>query len=282
MMLSETIKCLAIVTRAEGRSPRTIQSYREKLSHLCNFLGDVPIEDVTSADLQRYVAHLWDYDLSHATVGSRVRVLRRLWNFAEAEGIITENPARQIKIPRRQREMPKCAKVEDILALLETTQEGTPLDLRDRAALRFLIDTGCRSGELCGLQVDDLDLDAMRASVTDMNTRGRFVPFVESTREALQTWLDVRPSDRGPWVFVGLANHSKGALTPIGLHRMLKRIGKIAGCKGPVNPHAFRHAFARNWVMSRGNLETLSHILRYSSIQVTRSIYSTFKANDLK
>jgi site-specific recombinase XerD len=139
MMLSDTIEQLAVETRALGRSPRTIQSYREKLGYLCDFLGDVPIEDVTTSDLQRYVADLWNFDLSHATIESRVRVLRHLWNFAEAEGMITENPARQIKIPRQQRKMPKCAEMEDILALLETTQEGTPLDLRDRAAIRFLI-----------------------------------------------------------------------------------------------------------------------------------------------
>jgi site-specific recombinase XerD len=282
MMLSETIEQLAVETRALGRSPRTIRSYREKLGYLCDFLGNEPIEDVTTSDLRRYVTYLLERNLSHATVRSHVYVLKRLWNFAEAEGIITENPAQQIKIPRQQRKMPKCAEMEDILALLGTTQEGTPLDLRDRAAILFLSDTGCRSSELCGLQVDDLELDAMRAYVADMSTKRRFVPFVEPTREALQTWLNVRPSDRGPWVFVGLAAHSKRALTPSSLRRMLKRRGKIAGCKGPVNPHAFRYAFGHNWVISGGDLESLSDILGYSSVQVTRSIYSTFKANDLK
>jgi integrase/recombinase XerC len=279
MMISETIEQLAIETQILGRSHRTTQSYREKLSHLCDFLGDVPIEDITTSDLRRYVAHLWDCNLSHATVESQVRVLRRLWNFAEAEGIISENPARQIKIPRRQRETPKCAETEDILALLETTQGGSLLDLRDRAAILFLSDTGCRAGELCGLKVGDLDLDAMRASVSNMSTRTRFVPFVESTREALQRWLDVRPSDRGPRVFVSLAAHSKRALTPSSLYQMLKRRGKVAGCKGPVNPHAFRHAFARHWVMSGGNLEILARILGHSSRSVLRGPSDIFKAN---
>ena len=43
MRLSEAIEALAITTQAEGRSPRTVQSYREKLSYLLDFLGDVPI-----------------------------------------------------------------------------------------------------------------------------------------------------------------------------------------------------------------------------------------------
>ena len=196
---------------------------------------------------------------------------------------------------------PKWAETEDILALLETTKGNALLDLRDRAIILFLLDTGCRAGELCRLEVDDLNLDAMRATVANMSTRARFIPFVESTREALQSWLGVRPSDRGPWVFVGLASHSKGALTPSSLHRMLKRRGKVAGCKGPVNPRTFRYAFARHWVMSGGSLETLACLLGYSSVSVTRdsldtlacllghrsvsvtrSLYNIFKANEAK
>jgi integrase/recombinase XerD len=196
---------------------------------------------------------------------------------------------------------PKWAETEDILALLETAKDNTLPDLRDRAIILFLLDTGCRAGELCSLKVDDLNLDATRASVANMSTRARFVFFGKSTMAALQSWLDVRPSDRGPWVFAGLANHSKGALTPSSLRRMLKRRGKVAGCKGPVNPRSFRYAFARQWVMSGGSLETLACLLGYSSVSVTRdsldtlaclpgyssvsatrSLYNIFKANEAK
>ena len=177
---------------------------------------------------------------------------------------------------------PKWAETEDILALLETTKGNTLLDLRDRAIILFLLDTGCRAGELCSLKADDLDLNAMQASVANISTRARFVHFVEPTREALQSWLDVRPSDRGPWVFVGLASHSKRALTPSSLRRMLKRRGKAAGCKGPVNPRAFRHAFIRSFIVKGCNLETLSNLLGHSSTEVTASYYARFETSGAK
>jgi site-specific recombinase XerD len=280
MMLSETIQELIMATQIEGRSQRTIQSYREKLGYLCDFLGDVPIEKVTAADLERYVTHLQECDLSPFAIKIRVLVLKRLWRFAEVEGIITENPAQQIKAPRQRGEMPRWAATDDILALLEITQGDTSLDLRDRAAILFLSDTGCRASELCGLKVDDLDLGAMRATVTKMGKRARCVFFGESTRDALQRWLAVRPSDRGPWVFVSLASHSKGALTPSSLHQMLKRRGKAAGCKGSVSPRAFRRTFSRNWVMNGGDLETLSCLLGHCSTEFTMSHYAMFKASE--
>jgi site-specific recombinase XerD len=282
MMLSETIEQLATTTQVTGQSHQTAQIYRDKLSHLCDFLGDVPIEDITAADLRRYVAHLQECNLSPSALRIRVRALKRLWDFAEVVGIVKENPARQIKVTRRRGEMREWAETDDILALLEITQESTPLDSRDRAAILFLSDTGCRVGELCGLKVDDLDLDAMQASVTKMGKRARCVFFGESTREALQRWLDVRPSDRGPWVFVSLAGHSKRALTPSSLHQMLKRRGKAAGCKGPVSPRAFRNAFIRSFIVDGCNLETLSRLLGHSSTEVTVSHYAMFETGGAK
>ena len=282
MMLSETIDYLIIATQIEGRSQRTIQSYQEKLNHLCDFLGDVSIEDVTAADLQRYLAHLQECDLSPFAIKNRVRALKRLWRFAEVEGIIEENPAQQIKVPRQRREMPRWAATDDILALLEITQESTPLDLRDRAAILFLSDTGCKAGELCGLKVDDLDLDTMRATVIKKDKRARYVFFGESTREALQRWLDVRSSDRGPWVFVSLASTSKGMLTPSSLYQMLKRRGKAAGCKGPINPRALRNAFIRSFIAKGGNLETLFRLVGHDSTEFTASHYAMFKTSGAK
>ena len=64
MLLSEAIEALCTATRARGRSPRTVQSYREKLSYLLTFLGDVHVEEISTADLRGYVAHLYDRDLA--------------------------------------------------------------------------------------------------------------------------------------------------------------------------------------------------------------------------
>ena len=60
MLLSEAIEALCVATRADGRSPRTVQAYREKLRYLVDFLGDVRIEEVTTHDLRRYIADLMD------------------------------------------------------------------------------------------------------------------------------------------------------------------------------------------------------------------------------
>jgi site-specific recombinase XerD len=281
MKLSEAIEQLAIATRAEGRSPRTIKAYREKLGHLVRFLGDPAIEAVTVDDLRRFLAAQRDKGLSEFTIKSRVRALKRLWNFAEEEGIITENPARRIPTPRPKRETPKGISWEDFTALLRTTEAGDVIDLRDRAIILFLGDTGCRSGGLCGLELDALELDRLRAVVTEKRGKPRFVFFQESAAQALAAWLRVRPQDKGPWVFVGLTPKSK-QMSAHTVGKMLKRRGDQAGCSGPVNAHSFRHGFARSYLTAGGDLGTLSNILGHSSVAVTVEYYAIFNADELQ
>jgi site-specific recombinase XerD len=282
MRLSEAINALAIATRAEGRSPRTIQAYQEKTSYLLAFLGDVEIERVTLSDLRRYAAHLWDRGLSPFTVSGRVRHLKRLFNFAQEEGILTENPARRIKVPSPKRDKPKGIQWDDFIALLGITEGGDPLDVQDRALILLLFDTAARVGGLCGLQVNDLDLERRRALVTEKGNKTRFVFFQDTTAQALAAWLDVRPEDKGPWVFVGLTARSRGKMDAHSVGKMLKRRGKQAGCKGPINPHSFRHGFARHFLSSKGNLAILSRILGHSSVAVTVDFYGVFTVDELQ
>jgi len=281
MRLSKAIDELAIATRAEGRSPRTVKAYREKLGHLVRALGDPPIEAVTVGNLRRFLAAQRDKGLSEFTIKSRVRAFKRLWNFAEAEGIITDNLAQRIKTPAPKRETPKGIEWGDFVTLLETTEPGDVIDLRDRAIILFLADTGCRVGGLCGLELGKLDLGRLRAEVTEKRGKPRFVFFQESTARALAAWLEMRPEDKGPWVFVGLTPKSK-QMSAHTVGKMLKRRGERAGCEGPVNAHSFRHGFARSYLTAGGDLGTLSNILGHSSVAVTVEYYAIFNADELQ
>jgi site-specific recombinase XerD len=256
-----------------------VESYREKLSYLFHFLGDVPIEGVTVHDLRRYMAHLWDRDLSPFTVAGRVRAFKRLFNFLEAEGAIEDNPARRIKTPSPKRGEPKGISWGDFTALLETTRAGEAIDLRDRAAIMLLFDTGCRVGGLCGLKVEDLDLELRRATVQEKGDETRPVFYRGVTVRALVDWLEVRPDDKGPWLFVSFKGQCE-RLTTGGVAKMLKRRGE--GCEGPVNPHAFRHGFARYFLLSGGDLGTLSDILGHSDVSVTKRFYGIFTVDELQ
>jgi integrase len=139
-----------------------------------------------------------------------------------------------------------------------------------------------RVGGLCGMQIEHLKLEHLYAKVTEKREKTRKVYFQESTAQALRAWLAVRPDGKGPWVFVGLTARAKGQMDANSVGKMLRRRGKQAGCKGPVNPHAFRHGFAISATMSGCPLGATSKILGHSDPAITIKYYHQFTDDQLQ
>jgi site-specific recombinase XerD len=300
MTLTEAIEALLLATRADGRSESTVTSYRSKLGHLVDFLGgDVPIEAITVQDLRRYIVDLQDRErlyedhphhapragqLSPFTINSYVRSMKRLFNFLEEEGVIETNPVRRIKTPRASRDVPHAISAEDFLALLKSTEGEGLSDRRDRAIILFLGDTGCRVSGLCGLRIEDVNLEDGVAFVREKGADVRPVVFGAITAAALRAWLAARPTgeERGAWLFVSLSQTVKGQMTRGAVAKMLKRRAQRLGIEGRVNPHSLRHAFAREYLLNGGDLGTLADLMGHSSVEVTKSFYAIFTIEELK
>ena len=296
MLLTEAIDALVIATIADGRSLATAAKYRSRLALLVVFLGDVPVDAVTVTDLRRYVADLRSREsryagttarpeipggLAIATVAGHVRSFRRLFKFLHDEGIIAANPSQRIKVPKVPRDEPKAYALGDLQKLLEATAGDDPADLRNRAIILFLADTGCRVAGVAGLRLADLDMAGQLAKVTEKGSKTRRVPFSEPTRAALAAWLVVRTGDT-PHVWTGAARSSKPYLTAEGIRQMLRRVARKAGVTGPVNPHSFRHGFAREYLLSGGDLATLADLMGHSDVQVTWQSYAIFRTSELQ
>lgn len=298
MLLSEAIEGLAIATKVDGRSPRTVKDYQQKLGYLLNFLGDVDVSTITTQDLRRYVADLMDRPrykehhrcspqadgLSPFTVAGYIRALKRLFNWLVEEEVISTNPAQRLKTPSPKRLTQKAIAHADLVALLNTTTSDALLDCRDRAVILFLADTGCRVGGLCGLTLQDLDLEKGLATVTEKGEATRRLCFTPLTAAALREWLDVRPAAETDALFLALGTWGAGRspMSTRGVSQMLARRAKRAGIEGAVNPHSFRHAFARDFLMNGGDLGTLADLLGHSSVLVTKQFYGIFTVEELQ
>jgi integrase/recombinase XerD len=71
-------------------------------------------------------------------------------------------------------------------------------------------------------------------------------------------------------------------MSTYGVNQLLERLKIKAGISGRVNPHAFRHAFAKLYLMSGGDLASLSDLMGHSDVQVTKQFYSVFSQEELK
>jgi site-specific recombinase XerD len=286
MLLSEAIGELVIASQAAGLSERTVVQYRLHLDKLIEFLGDREVSGITTTDLRRFVVNLRSRPgrggaISSATVAGYVRAIRRLFNFLVSEEVVSKSPAAGLTMPKlpKGRE-PKAISLDDFLRMLQAAAGESPEMIRARAVLTFLAETGCRAGGLVGLRLADLDLEQMTAYVVEKGDKRRAVYFTEFARDEMRAWLAVRPdgSDR---VFVSLKDPGQPLAVPA-ITRILNTVKRLAGVTGPANAHAFRHGFAKLYLLSGGDLASLSDLMGHSDIAVTAQSYSVFLPDELQ
>jgi integrase/recombinase XerD len=296
MTVSAAIDDFLIAAEADGASRSTVRWYRAILKPFAKQLGSYQLEEVTTNMIRRYIVDLRNRDnryeggistrptaqggLSPESVNGHVRALKRLWAWAVVEYRLTADPMAGIRRPARKAPQPKAIDLADLRALFAATTEDTA-GSRDRAILAFLIDTGCRAEGLTGLDLARLDLANRWAIVTEKGRKTRKVFLSELTVSLLEAWGAVRPQN-AQTVFCSLSQRTYGKpLSYEGLTQVLERLKVRAGVTGRVNPHSFRHAFARQYIMNGGDLATLSRQMGHSDTAVTSWYYAVFTGEEL-
>lgn len=256
-------------------SPRTLEWYSDCLNFFRDWIGDVEVAEVSLNDLRRWRGEMMDTTLSVHTVHSRLRAVRRFFSWLEAEEVIAENPAERLELPSLPDPDPKAISRDNQEKMIAAAP-----GVRDRAILLFTRDTGCRLGEVAGLQVEDVDLERRRAVVWGKGRGGqgkaRAVYFGEATTRALEEYLATRKSG-DPRVWLGL----RGPLTRRGIYQVFQRVADVAGIEENWNPHAWRHAYAQAFLWNGGELGTLSQLMGHSDVSVTISYYARWSDGQL-
>ena len=158
-------------------------------------------------------------------------------------------------------------------------------NLRDRAFLLCLADTGLRVHEACSLRRGDLDWHEARGVIIGKGDRQDIVRFSRRALRALRDYLQARApldGDSGrPLTSLPIfARHDRGAgrqikpiTTTTGRNIVNRRVREALGAAavGTITPHAFRHYFVTAVLRgSGGNLKLAQELARHRNIAVTQ------------
>jgi site-specific recombinase XerD len=120
----------------------------------------------------------------------------------------------------------------------------------------------------------------LRARLFEKGDKARMALFEERTSKAVQAWLRVRPFPESEAVFTSLREDRP--VSPNTVLQMLRRHKRRLGIRGRVNPHAFRHAFAREYILNGEDLASVSEMMGHTQIAVTKQFYAVFQAEELR
>ena len=265
-------------------------------NHLIPFFQSKDLREITEADLLQFAKERVEAGLSPKTIKNALSVLRRVFNLAHREGLVSRNPASGIGDLMRRVDQRSATEVQQVQAwtrpevddLLALARGHEPLLY---PGLLFLFSTGARRGEMLGLKWEDVDFDrreiVIRRSITARQVttpksgRSRILAMPEGLainlfdlltdrrRQALARGWPAVPE----WVFcstTGTAPEERN------FERLWYRLRRRAQKQGilPLKLHAARHTWATFALEAGRNVRWVADRLGHADPALTLRTYA--------
>lgn len=298
---------------SKGLSKKSMRSYEQTLRLFAKYLEEekniYSTKDVTKEAVRDYIVYLrergkytsisnensreWnkphnrtDYSkpLQNATINNYIRNLKVYFNFMADNYMIKVNPFDKVKFLKLQRKKKAFIKDEEFHKLLKCLDITKYAEFRDYVVIQLVFDTGMRIGETLSIDITtDLDLQnraiRLRAEITKAKV-ARTVFFSVKMCELLKKWIKFK--DR--YIESNLLFPVQLRDKPLFVNNFEKNYKKYCKRVGieECSPHGLRNNFAKRFLMSGGDIYTLSRILGHSSVKVTEQCYLDLDDEDIR
>ncbi len=247
----------------------TVRAYVQDVMQFAAFT-EKKLVKTTAEDAALYIRHLVSLGRASATVGRVLSSLHAFFHFLYKEGAIRENPTEGLKKPRHEKQLPVILTAAEIERLLAEPKADTPKGSRDKAMLELLYATGLRVSELCGLNIDDVNL---RRGILICHTGGhnRMIPIGRPAVAAVGDYIKyARPTlSAGHDELALFVNVGGVRLSRQGFWKVIKGYKEKAGIDKDLTPHTLRHSFAAHLLENGADLTSLQEMMGFADISST-------------
>lgn len=272
-----------------GKTDRTITSYTLATKHLVEELGEKPLCNIKRSQIEEALNNHAD------TPTMRNKMLmccRAIYNMAIDDGLVTSNPAANIKKVRHEHRQKDrfTSRENDII-------KNTPLEPRERVIIDILYNTGIRKGELLGLSRKSIDngvIHITEQSALDKNGRPviekpktkasvRDIPIPEWLEKEIRAYMktvdsiyifeSIRGKHSFMYVWAKILMAFSKYNNPKYIPKAVRSV-KMSEIPIQISPHWFRHNFAS--ILHDKGVDVLiaQAVLGHSSVATTLDIYT--------
>ncbi len=269
-------------------STNTVEAYLNDICKLAQYASMLPekpsYRDLKHPDLQKFLIWVNEFNLSATSQARIISGIKAFYKYAVLEGLMMDNPAELLEMPRLKRKLPEVLSLEDINAMLACIDMSKAEGHRNKAIIETLYGCGLRVTELVDLKLSNLFFQAGFIRVVGKGDKERIVPIGQEAQHAIQWYLESTRIHlnvkKGQEDYVFLSRNGR-QLTRIMVFFICKELAAQAGIRKAISPHTFRHSFATHLVEAGADLRAVQDMLGHESITTTE-IYTHISRDYLR
>jgi len=257
-----------------------VRAYMGDLSSLLEYLKKLGISDISALEISHLRSWLANQAVkggARTTLSRRATSVRLFTKWALKNKYIATDVGATLSTPKRHRNLPDVLDINSAKVAMDSlatraAEDESPLSLRDVAMVELLYATGARVGELCGLDIGDIDFNRNTIRVLGKGNKERTIPMGKPAVNALEAWLangreDLVSKFSGTAVFLGARGGRIDQRTVRSV--VYEALSAIEGIER-MGPHGLRHSAATHLLEGGADLRTVQEILGHASLATTQ------------
>lgn len=270
-----------------GLAQNTCEAYCRDLEQYIAFSRDRarPVDPLEAEPdhLRSFLANRGTLGATAKSIVRKAASLRSFYAFLVRTKRRSDDPSAHIDTPKIPRSLPRVLKPSQVERVLTLPPRDDPVGIRDRAIMELLYASGIRVGELVGLDVDAVDLEAGRVRVLGKGSKERIAPVGEPAADALRIYLEgaragfLRSKSPPRALFYNQRGNRIGQRD---VRALVERYLREA-VPGKGSPHTFRHSFATHLLEGGADLRSVQELLGHIDLRTTQ-IYTHLSSERLR
>ncbi len=237
------------------------------------------IRSISLTDIYSYLTYLsrdraqqpnsdrTEYGLSATTRARKIATLRSFFNYLSKKvHLIEDNPIKDLDSPKLKKTLPKYLTLDESIELLNSV-DGANRE-RDYCILTIFLNCGLRISELIGLNITDIQDDALR--VLGKGNKVRIVYLNDACKDALEQYLAVRrPIDGKDRNALFLSSRDQ-RISRSNVHALVKKHLSQAGLDSTqYSSHKLRHTAATLMLQNGVDVKAVQEVLGHEHLNTT-------------
>lgn len=261
---------------AKGVKEKTLDTYKQHFRAISKRLDvTTPMEKLTSNDLDSMILRMREEQLSDSSINSYTRTLKVFFSWCNEEGHSDLN----LKIYKAPETVKEVYSDEELLILLKKPRADCNFcEYRNWVIVNFFLNSRVRAATVRNIQNQDVDLQRRQIVLRHTkNGKSQVIPLCSSMVTILRDYMAVREGGASDYLF---CNEFGDFLTENALRLAIAKYNKARGVER-TSLHAFRHTFARKYLVDcGGDAFSLQKLMGHSTLKMTRHYCNIFN-NDI-